>query len=73
MILCARLDGNAATQVKAEIKRRRRREEDMGAEDMRSKQKQSEWITDNGGKAADLGHVSYHVDTHASLSSDFGG
>ena len=42
VILCARLEGDAATQVKAENERRCRREEDMGAEDMRIMQKQSE-------------------------------
>jgi hypothetical protein len=35
VILCARLKGDAATQVKAEIERRSRREEDICAEDMR--------------------------------------
>lgn len=60
-----------AVQAKAKVERCSRGEEDMGAEEQRNVGKQTnrqyEW---ERGNAAALGHVSYHVDIHASLVGD---
>jgi hypothetical protein len=42
VVLCARLRSDAVTQVKIEIERHSRREEDMDAGNLRTTQKQSE-------------------------------